>query len=439
MDEEEWFEDEPEEPSVPRTAAEVVAFLLDDLTCTDNEANRKASRRAERIVEAVRMARAHPEVYVPHGDPDAARYAERSVILDIGLRLRQSEDQIRHVLWVAETAMLRLPLLWHMAREGFASMAQVTQVVSLTARMRAGDGASAGELEAEAAAFEAVDRAAAEWATTCAPAAFRRQVKTLVERLVGPDTSRRHAQAMTKRHVFITDDENGMSWIGAYLSTVDARAAYRRLTATAKHTQKSERDGRTRDQIRADLFAAWLKGEGTPTAVKTCIYVTIPAQLLAGQPVPAESARIVGGDTIDPLTAKQLFLDAKAFHRVITDPVAGVVLDMDRRTYRPTKAQRDFLILQHGTCARDGCERLAAEADIDHEHPWATGGRTNITDLRPLCPRDHTHRHRTKATYRSRPDRTVQVTTPTGHETRPPRARLTTAVDWAITVPDAPF
>ncbi|MFT4260393.1 HNH endonuclease signature motif containing protein, partial [Microbacterium sp.] len=67
--------------------------------------------------------------------------------------------------------------------------------------------------------------------------------------------------------------------------------------------------------------------------------------------------------------------------------------------------------------------RLAADADIDHDRPWANGGTTNTTNLRPLCPRDHTHRHRTRTTYRTRPDGTVQITTPTGHTTRPPDRR----------------
>lgn len=195
----------------------------------------------------------------------------------------------------------------------------------------------------------------------------------------------------------------------------------RRLSATAKHVQQSERGGRTRDQIRADLFTDWLCGEGTTTAVQTKIFVTIPVQLLAGQPVPVQQAAVVGGDTIDPLTAKQLFLDAKAFHRVITDPVKSVVVDMDRRTYRPTRAQRDWLILWHGTCSRDGCTRLAVDADIDHDRPWAHGGTTDLNQLRPLCPRDHTNNHRTKLIYRTREDRTVEVVSPTGfHTTAPP-------------------
>ncbi|MBS1674622.1 MAG: HNH endonuclease, partial [Actinobacteria bacterium] len=109
------------------------------------------------------------------------------------------------------------------------------------------------------------------------------------------------------------------------------------------------------------------------------------------------------------------------FRRVITDPVRGVVLDMDRRTYRPTKAQRDWLVLRHGTCARDGCDRLALDADLDHERAWAHGGPTDVGNLRPLCPADHVRNHRTKMIYRPREDHTVQVITPTGfHTTDPP-------------------
>ncbi|MGO4679758.1 hypothetical protein AB4078_07715, partial [Microbacterium sp. 2MCAF23] len=137
-------------------------------------------------------------------------------------------------------------------------------------------------------------------------------------------------------------------------------------------------------------------------AVKTTVFVTVPIGLLAGvnpgsafgvaaiagvaattasagsslspagNPVASGTeAQLVGHGPIDPATARQAFLDATGFRRVITDPVRGVVLDMDRRTYRPTKAQRDWLVLQHGTCARDGCDRLALDADLDHAQMWS--------------------------------------------------------------------
>lgn len=117
---------------------------------------------------------------------------------------------------------------------------------------------------------------------------------------------------------------------------------------------------------------------------------------------------------LDPLTAQQLFLDATSYRRLIVDPVSGVPLDLDRRRYRPTRSQRDLLVLRHGTCSRDGCDRLAVDAEIDHILEWRRGGPTDLGNLRPLCPADHRARHRTRLAFRTRGDGTTQVVTPTG-------------------------
>lgn len=397
--------------TAPRTSGDVVALMLDDLTCTDNEANRQASLRAERIVAALEMARRHPEIYTHDADSDMA---ERSAMLDIALRLRISEDQVRELHGTACWAMRHLPMLWTQARDGFATMTAVRRVVTLLRAILPATDAPQELKDAADAVTAKIDDAASEWVLTSPPEAFRRRIKRRID-AVGCDLAvRRHTRAMADRTVTCAPAGDGMSWISALVPSHEATAVMGRLTATAKHLQKDRREGRTRSQIRADLFVSWLKGEGTATAVERKLFVTVPVQLLAGQPVPVEQAAVVGGDTIDPLTARQLFLDARSFRRVITDPVRGVVVDMDRRTYRPTRAQRDWLIVQHGTCSRDGCSRLAVDADLDHDRPWSRGGRTNIRDLRPLCPRDHRHRHRTRAVYRTRHDHTVEVRTPTG-------------------------
>ncbi|MFS2241064.1 DUF222 domain-containing protein [Microbacterium sp. OR16] len=403
---------------IPQTAGDVLGVLLDDVTCSEVDANRYAARQAQRVVEAVDFARRHPEVYTIDAD---VQMAERAVVLELSLRLRISQERVRELCSVAETAARDLPLLWQRARDGFASMHNVGVIVTAAGALASPVGAPREVEDAEAAALARLDRAAQEWVLTCSSAVLRQRTKKLVDRITGDSAARRHTRAMAERHVGRSPAGDGMSWITALVPTHEAVAVMQRLTATAKHTQKDRRDGRTRDQIRADLFSAWLRGIGTATAVKTKIFVTVPVQLLAGQPVPVESASIVGGDSIDPLTAKQLFLDARGFRRVITDPVKGVVADMDRRTYRPTRAQRDWLTLHHGTCSRDGCTRLALDADLDHDRPWAEGGTTDLTQLRPLCPRDHTIRHRTRVRYRTRPDRTVQIVSPTGYtSTAPP-------------------
>ncbi len=401
----------------PFSAADVASILLDDLTCTDNEANRQAARRSERIVEALELARRHPEIYTHDAD---TVFAERSAVLDIALRLHLTEDHVRSLQHAAVWAMAHLPGLWRQAHDGFATLRQVDQAITLLRPLLPHADAPQEIIDAAHAVFAQVDEAASEWVLSCPPETFRRKIKKLVDTISGDLAAHRHTRAMADRKVVHTPLDDGMSWIGALVPTHKAVAVMGRLTATAKHLQKHERDGRTRAQVRADLFVSWLTGEGTSTAVKTKVFVTVPVQLLSGDPVPVEQARIVGGDTIDPLTAKQLFLDTKTFRRLITDPIQGVIIDLDRRSYRPTRSQRDWLILQHGTCSRDGCTRLAVDADIDHDHPWANGGRTNLRDLRPLCPRDHVHRHRTKATYRTRPDHTVEVTTPTGYTSSAP-------------------
>ncbi|MEV8219485.1 DUF222 domain-containing protein [Microbacterium sp. NPDC077391] len=402
---------------IPQSAGDVLGVLLDDVTCSEVDANRSAARQAQRVVEAVEFARRHPEIYTIDAD---VQMAERAVVLELSLRLRISQERVRELCSTAETAARDLPLLWQRARDGFASMHSVGAIVTAAGPLASPVGAPREVRDAAAAALARLDRAAHEWVLTCSSAVLRQRAKKLVDRITGDTAARRHARAMADRHVSVSPAGYGMSWLTALLPTHEAVAAMRRLSATAKHTRKDTREGRTRDQIRADLFSAWLRGVGTATAVQTKVFVTVPVQLLAGDPVPVESASIVGGDSIDPLTAKQLFLDARGFRRVITDPVKGVVVDMDRRTYRPTRAQRDWLTLHHGTCSRDGCTRLAVDADLDHDRPWARGGTTDLTQLRPLCPRDPIIRHRTRVRYRTRPDRSVQVISPTGYASSAP-------------------
>lgn len=410
----------------PRDAAFFVESALDDLQCADIDLNRYAARRAAQIADAVSLARRNPEVYVLEHGPEAADLAERAAVFDIALRLKRSEEDVQSELMVVRRAMAQLPTLWTHARDGFVSMYLVGRAVGGLIRLQAPHGATEEQLDAEREAARRIDEAASEWAFSCSPTNFLRRLRRLIDRLDPEPAEVRHTRALTDRRVSVSHEEDGMSWFNAYIPTAEAIAADRRLTASAKQLKKGDpSESRTIAQIRADLLSEWLRGVGTGRAAQTKIFVTIPIQLLDGNGVaelPEASAEIVGHGPIDPLTAKQMFLDAGVFRRVVVDPIRSVVIDMDRRSRHATQAQRDWLILQHGTCARDGCNRLALDAEIDHRTPWAQGGKTDLEDLRPLCPRDHVARHRTRVVYRSRPDGSVQVVTPTGfRSTAPPR------------------
>lgn len=408
-------------------AHRALAGVLNDLLADQMEVNRRAALRADGIRDAIDYALGHPYVYTPLEGAVGAHAAELAVMLDISLRLQLSENRIRSDAAVARSARQHLARLWRRAREGFAPFALVEATTDAIVRLLPGQdaGAEARRLAAEAVAL--VDEATSEWVLTLPPAAFRRRLRILLDRLDPRDASTRHRDAFAERRVVVEEDQDGMSWFAVLMTTADALAARRRLTATAKHVQKTERGGRDRDQLRADLASAWLRGVGTPTAVQTKVFVTVPIGVMEGRTADehgrctmcggsglAEQARVVGGDAIDPLTASQLFLDAKSFRRVIHDPACGVIVDLDRRRRRPTTAQREWLVLQHGTCSRDGCTRLALDADIDHITEWSRGGATDLRSLRPLCPADHARRHSTALRFRSRPNGTVQVLTPTG-------------------------
>jgi len=402
----------------PLAAQDVLGYMLDDVVSDQIDANRRLARRALTILEAIDYAERHPYVYTTAEGRLASEIAERAVVFDLSLRLQLSERSVRDLVRLTRDARRWLPRLWQRAEQGFVALPLVDAALAGAYRLLPADDATVTETDAAAEAIRALDTRAEDWAVACTPAAFRSRLARLVEKLDARHADQRHAMALRDRKVVVEHVGDGMSWVAALVPTLDAVAIKRRLTATAKHVAKDRSETRSRDQIRADLFSAWLRGVGTPTAVKTKIFVTVPATLLAGSgDVPLDGAAIVGGGSIPPVVAKQLFLEAKAFRRVITDPVRGVIVDMDRRTYRPTRAQRDWLILQHGTCARDGCTRLALEADIDHEVEWSRRGTTDLRLLRPLCPPDHGRRHMTTFVYRSRDNGTVEVTTPTGYTT----------------------
>ena len=411
---------------------EGLALLLDDAESQHIEATQRAVGRASRITDAIELAAANPWIYAGVAR-DAVAIAERAAVFEIAARLHLPEPQVRGMVSVVRIARADLPALWAVACKGFAAFAYVEGAVAAIVALRPAPGADQATTAASADAIATFDAKVAEVASALSLTAFRARVRRLVEQLaalLGVDAaSWRHATAMTERRVIVEPSVDGMSWVGALVPTVKAVAFMRRLTATAKHLPKVERHGRTRDQIRADLLCEWLTGEGTATAVKVKVFVTVPLDVLAGERAPGrpiagisggssgargEQAELVGHGPIDPATARQLFFDATAFHRVATDPVSGVKLDMDRRTYRPTAAQRDWLILTHGTCARDGCNRLALDADLDHQIEWARGGKTNQVNLAPLCPADHVARHRSRLRFRRRENGSVEVTSPTG-------------------------
>ncbi|MGA0566960.1 HNH endonuclease signature motif containing protein [Rathayibacter sp. KR2-224] len=92
---------------------------------------------------------------------------------------------------------------------------------------------------------------------------------------------------------------------------------------------------------------------------------------------------------IPPDMARRLVAHAPGLTRVLTHPVTGRVLDVDRASYKVPKSLRNWLMVRDGWCRFPGCFRRAISCEADHTIPWEHGGTTSADNLAHLCRKHH--------------------------------------------------
>ncbi|MDQ1135896.1 hypothetical protein QE410_000695 [Microbacterium sp. SORGH_AS 1204] len=204
-------------------------------------------------------------------------------------------------------------------------------------------------------------------------------------------------------------------------------------TADGTANARAVRDERTLAQIGADICADLLL-TGAPTidptddttcpgglgAIRAHVQITVPVLTLLGRA--DVGAAVAGRSPIDPRTARRLAARAPGWDRVMCDPVAGTVLEVDR--YSPTAAQRRYLAARDQHCRAPGCRAPLTRCQIDHNHEAQDGGATTLSNLAHLCVRHHTLKTETAWTVSQQPDGALRFTSPLGQrieEAPPPR------------------
>ena len=194
----------------------------------------------------------------------------------------------------------------------------------------------------------------------------------------------RHAKARADRRVELHPDEDGMAWLNAYLPAEEAVAAFNRIQCAAKALQGKE-ESRTLTQLRADVAADLLltgfsegprMGRPGPRIVPQ-VSLTVPVLTMLG--LGEEPAELDGYGPIAPDVARRLVGDASSFTRILTDPINSAVLALDRKQYRPTKAQRRFLRTRDRTCRAPGCNRAAEHCETTTSMPTPRAGKLMST------------------------------------------------------------
>jgi hypothetical protein len=365
---------------------------------------RAAAQQMGAIARVLDEARRHPEIWVVLDDEPTKRelgIALDAAVADIAMRLSIAEGTVVAMAHQADLLRQRAPQVWAAFGEGEVSAANARCVA-----------ATLDSLPVNADTDAALDAKALEWAVL-PPARFKGRMHTLRERLHPISLTERHQEAVKGRRVWRENDRDGMAWLGVQVTAPDAETGWQRIDAAAHHLADQPGETRTLDQLRADVIADLLTGRLDPaTAPRVEVGVLIPMMTLLG--LSEEPATLDGYGPIDADTARRLTAHAPSFHRILTHPVTGTILDVDRASYRPPADLKRWLALRDGTCRFYGCGRPARHCDIDHTTGWAKGGTTSATNLAHLSKRHHTLKDESRWKVEQGTGGTLTWTSPTG-------------------------
>jgi hypothetical protein len=189
-------------------------------------------------------------------------------------------------------------------------------------------------------------------------------------------------KARQDRYVRVEHQSNGMSYMEAYLPTLEAAAIQKRLRAAARGLDSPpahDNHGHTNQHEGGPTTGNTPGGPGTQTGESE-------------EPgVAADRSWRLPADHIRTLARDQGAAHEWYQGRVRRNQQEA---DFDLLSARyvgryPPARLRDALIFRDGVCQAPGCTVPAEDCDIDHQHPWHTGGQTTARNLWALCRRHH--------------------------------------------------
>ena len=389
----------------------------------------RRSRAAADAAEIRLLADAAAAVARPaHASPEQARRAEldrRALVADLAASTRTSEWTVTRLLSEATDLCTRFTAGVDALARGEISRQHLTAIHDV------GD-----PITDDAARAEFV-RIALDRARQLTPGRLTPVLRAVAERFLDRSIDERRIEATGRRNVDVVDLPDNLA---ALILTNDATLIYGirdRLTAQARSVIAAREPGtgasgdafrrndaagtagvdgagaagvdgagtagvdggdepcdtRTMDQLRADILTDTLLTAGPQDcvagkgldAIRATVQVTVPVLTMTG--ASDEPCLLAGYGPIDSDTARALAAAAPGWERVMTSPVTGAVLAVDR--YRPGPALQRFLAARDEHCRFPGCRRPVRRCDIDHTIARVDDGPTRHDNLAHLCRRHH--------------------------------------------------
>jgi hypothetical protein len=260
-----------------------------------------------------------------------------------------------------------------------------------------------------------------------------RRLTAAIDRIVArvdPEGMReRRRRALADRFVGVSAAEDGMARILGSIPAEQARAFDGRLRELAMSVCR--RDSRTYEQRRADALGALVSGStvlvcdcdrgdcpqdrsGLVIMRRPLVHVVVHDSTLS--PGSNEPAHLDGFGVISAEHARDIVKDADVREVRVPespDPASATV-------YRPGAALDAWLRVIAGSCQWPHCDVPAWNCDLDHNDPFnhadpAKGGKTLASNLSAFCRNHHRLKHSGKWLLAPNPDRSITLTSQTGH------------------------
>ncbi|WP_425563145.1 DUF222 domain-containing protein [Microbacterium jejuense] len=417
-------------PFVPPPAFAATGRFVDAF-----EAGRAARAAADAAEIRVLADAAAAVAHQPGASLEQLRRAElsrRALIADLATSTRVSEITVTRLMSEAADLCARFAAGVDALERGSISRQHLSAIHD------------AGEDIVDDAARGVFLRLALERASQLTPGRLAPVLRVIAERFREQSLEERADTARARRDVITFDLPDGMAALTLTDDATLIHGIHDRLTAQARSViaarpadaDDADGDGpvdtRTMDQLRADIATDLLLTAGPEDCVggtglahiRATVQVTVPVLTMTG--AGDEPCLLAGYGPIDSETARRLAAGEPGWERVMTSPVTGAVLAVDR--YRPGPALHRFLAARDEHCRFPGCRRPVWRCDVDHTHPAAHGGPTRHDNLAHLCRRHHVLKTIDAWTVEQTSPGVLVWTSPTGrrHTDRPePVVRFT--------------
>ncbi|KPM53783.1 hypothetical protein ACG83_21335 [Frankia sp. R43] len=209
--------------------------------------------------------------------------------------------------------------------------------------------------------------------------------------------ARRSDERRPERRVWVEPEDDGMAVLGALLPADGALACQARIEQVTNATMAERGEGRSRDEVRADTLMDLILGrDGQPGpggATGADVQVIVPIGTLLG--LDAEPGELVGYGPIPATVAREIASRPTSTWRRMLTNEQGHLVELGERRY-PSPAQKRHVRARNPCCTFPHCTRRAWRCDLDHTRPYASGGKTLVENLGPLCRRHHRVRHHSR-------------------------------------------